>query len=194
METSAATTFANMTAADHHAALTRKAHHMTDLFPSTMNTTKRLTCVRYTDAMSIGHCSYNDLALGAKHCIVGANGKAFGASKPGDRVIIVANQGKKRYFTVVQIVERLAECSLWAEAQTDAEAQTNAGESGHVWSHNYIYTPLIGITEITDAVTALRDTVAGKLLLNPTNFFHARFCSKKLNPLLDGMLASLAAP
>jgi hypothetical protein len=129
--------------------------------------------------MSIGHCSYNDLALGAKHCIVGANGKAFGASKPGDRVIIVANQGKKRYFTVVQIVERLAECSLWAS------------EGGHVWSHNYIYTPLIGITEITDTVTTLRDTVAGQLLLNPANFFHARFCSKKLNPLLDGMLASL---
>lgn len=139
----------------------------------------RLTCVRYTDAMSIGRSSFNDLELGKEHNIVGANGKAFGASKPGDRVIIVANRGAKKYFQVVVIQERLLDCTLWA---------TNGG---HVWSHNFLFRPVTGICELDGTVITVRNTVAKELLLNSNNLFHSRFCSAKLNRLLDGMLVTL---
>ena len=152
---------------------------MTDILPIYKMTT-RLTCVRYTDAMSIDHSSYNDLELGDKYRTVGSNGRALGASKPGDRVIIVANRGPTKYFTIGVIQEPVHDCRVWA----------NAG--GHVWNNNFAYVPLIGLQEITPAVTSARDTIAAKHCLNATNLFHSRFCSAKLNQLVDDLLVALA--
>lgn len=148
--------------------------------PAVWRQPSRLTCVRYTDAMSIDHSSYNDLELGDKYRTVGSNGRALGASKPGDRVIIVANRGPKKYFTIGVIQEPVHDCRVWADA------------GGHVWNNNFVYVPLIGLQEITAAVTSARDTIATKHCLNANNLFHSRFCSAKLNRLVDDLLVALA--
>lgn len=149
---------------------------MTDILP--MKT--RLFCVGYTDAMSINHCGYTDLELGDKHRVVGSNSSRLGASKPGDRVLITGKRGPKRYFTIGVIQEPVHECRIWADA------------GGHVWNNNFAYVPLIGIQELTPAVAADLKASAAKHCLNANILFNSRFCSAKLNRLVDDLLVALA--
>ena len=142
--------------------------------------TSKLFCVGYTDPMSINHCSYTDLELGDRHRVVGSNSSRLGASKPGDRVLITGKRGKKRYITIGVIQEPVHDCRIWADA------------GGHVWNNNFTYIPLIGIIEITPAVTAILKASAAKHCLNASILFNSRFCSAKLNRLVDDLLVAVA--
>jgi hypothetical protein len=142
----------------------------------------KVRCVTYTDAFSAGHCSYNDLLIGAKHNVVGCNSKVFGAGRPGDLVIITANKGKERFFTIGTLDQRLITCNLWAD------------DGGHVWTYNSIYTPLIGIHAVTPAIKEMLATICTKYLVDPRYVMHSRFCGERYAPVLRDLVAALAAP
>ena len=142
----------------------------------------RLCCVTYADRNSVRNQAYEDLVLGHTHRIVACNAAAFGASAPGDRVIITAVRDKQRFFVIGQISERIYECTLWADY------------GGLHWEHAFLYTPLTDILAVTPAIKAALDASAATRGLNPNNFFHPRFCSARLNPLLDDLLAKVEAP
>ncbi len=129
--------------------------------------------------MSVENNSLKDLQLGSENKVVGSNSRALGACKSGDRVIITANYGKKKYFTVGLITEDLPGCTLWSDA------------GGHLWKYNFKYTPLLAITEFTSELKKFREVCAKKFDVNPNNLFNSRFCSSKCNELLDDLLDEL---
>lgn len=140
----------------------------------------RLCCVSYTDNNSIGSSAYEDLLLGHKHSVVSCNAAAFGSSNPGDRVIIVAPNGKQRYAVLGRIQERLFECTLWLD------------KGGMLWNHNYIYEPLTELFEITPEIKRILEASGDRHRLNERNFFHPRFCSALLNKIADDLIDHLA--
>jgi hypothetical protein len=142
----------------------------------------KVRCIRYTDKFSAGHCSYNDLLIGAKYQTVGCNSTTLGAGRPGELVIVVANRGKERFFTIGTLDQRLLECNLWAD------------EGGHVWANNFTYTPLIGIHAVSPAIKELVATLCTKYLVDPRYVMHSRFCGERYAPVLRDLVAALAAP
>ena len=127
----------------------------------------RLRCVRYKDAFSAKGSSYQDLLIGTEHRVVGCNSKVFGASKPGDYIIVVANNGPRLFFTIGRLTERLYDCHLWAD------------EGGHMWEHNFIYTPLLADPapqEITPELKTKMEDLFAAHLVDPSHLLHSRFC------------------
>lgn len=147
-----------------------------------MPTPRRLTCVAYADRNSVRNQAYEDLVLGHSHSIVACNAASFGASVPGDRVIITALRGKQRYFVVGQILERIYDCALWAE------------HGGLHWEHAFLYRPLTDILPVTPALKDALSAAAATHGLNAKIFFNPLYCSSRLNPLLDDLLAKVEAP
>jgi hypothetical protein len=143
-------------------------------------TPTKVRCVTYKDDFSAHGCSFNDLLIGARHTVVGCNSNVFGSSKPGDLVIITANRGKRKFFTIGVLTERLYECTLWADA------------GGRVWEHNFVYHPLLdGLYERTPAINARVSELCAQLLINPTYVFHSRFCGERYAPVLRTLVAEL---
>lgn len=145
----------------------------------------KLRCVRYTDAFSARGSSYKDLLIGVEHSVVGCNSTVFGSSKSGDYVIIIANDGRRKYFMAGRLVERLYDCHLWAD------------EGGHMWEHNFTYAPLLAAPqEITPAITTKVTELCSGHLVNPKYLFHARFCGERYLPVLLDLVTSItcAAP
>lgn len=140
----------------------------------------KLRCVRYKDAFSAKGSSYKDLLIGVTHRVVGCNSKVFGASNPGDYVIVVANDGPRIFFTIGRLAERLYDCHLWAD------------EGGHVWEHNFIYTPLLADPtpqEITPELKSKIEDLCTAHLVDPAHLFHSRFCGKRYIPVLHDLIA-----
>jgi hypothetical protein len=142
-------------------------------------TSTRLCCVTYTDRNSIKNQAAEDLILGHTERVVACNAKAFGASVPGDRVIITAKRGATRLFVIALIKERLLNCYLWRD------------HGGLSWEHAFLYEPLTEILELTPAHEAVIAAAAARHFRNKNNLFHARFCSALMNPVLDELLAAL---
>jgi hypothetical protein len=143
----------------------------------------KLRCIRYTDAKSAKGSSYKDLLIGVGHSVVGCSSKNFEkATGPGDYVIIVANDGRRKYFMAGRLVERLYECHLWAD------------EGGHVWEHNFTYTPLLAAPqEITPAIKRKVAELCSARLVDPTHLFHGRFCGEKYVPVLLDLVEFIVA-
>jgi hypothetical protein len=139
----------------------------------------KLRCVTYKDAFSANGCSFTDLEIGMAHTAVGCNSKVFGSSRPGDLVIITANNGRRRYFTAGILLERLVECSLWAAA------------GGHTWEYNFLYRPLTGCHEITPTIKERVTALCEPLIIDPAYFFHSRFCGERYLPVLRTLLQEL---
>ncbi len=139
-----------------------------------------LCCVTYTDEWSAAHNSYLDLELGAKHKIVGSNSTTLGRKKPGDMVIITATKEGVRYFTVVELIVKLEECTLWADA------------GGLPWDHNFSYKPLTEIIKLTPEIKEVRDRLCLEVGLNPAMFMNSRFYSSKFLPVVNGLLLTLS--
>lgn len=131
--------------------------------------------IAYQDMYSADKCSYKDLKLGYKNCLVGCNGAlSLGASttKKGDIVVIKANKGGRKYMSIGILDTRLTSCDLWYR------------HGGHKWQYNYTYKPITKIFEITDAIVDTVNELGEKHNCNAKNFFNARFCSVKLKPIL----------
>ena len=137
----------------------------------------KLRCVRYKDAFSAKGSSYQDLLIGTEHRVVGCNSKVFGSSKSGDYVIVVANDGPRLYFTVGCLTERLYDCHLWAD------------EGGRIWEHNFMYTPLLELQEITPVLKSKIEDLCAAHLVDPVHLLHSRFCGKRYIPVLLELIA-----
>ncbi len=156
-----------------------KSHHAILLVTSQMT---KLRCVRYKDAYSAKGSSYKDLLIGIAHNVVGCNSKVFGASKPGDYVIVVANDGPRLFFTIGRLNERLYDCHLWAD------------EGGHVWEHNFTYAPLLAdsaLQEITPVIKIKIEDLCTTHLVDPAHLLHSRFCGERYIPVLLELIAHI---
>ena len=151
----------------------------TNIIAWSIMSSTRLCCVTYADRNSIKNQAAEDLILGHQHRVVACNAAAFGASVPGDRVIITAKQGSKRLFVVAQIRERLYDCHLWRD------------HGGLSWEHVFLYEPLTELQELTSVHQDIIAEAAARHGCNKNNLFHPMFCSARMNPVLDELLEVL---
>ena len=136
----------------------------------------RIRCVAYKDDYSAKKSSYNDLVIGNDHSIVGCGSSVFGASRPGDFVLITGEKSKKKY-TVIGILEKyIPNDETWSK------------EGGHIWPHNWTYRALTPIFEVDKEMKEKIKKVCEEHSLNPNCVFHSRFCGIRNKPVVDMMV------
>lgn len=136
----------------------------------------KIRCVTYKDKFSVGNCSYNDLEISVKNKVVGCGSKVFGASKPGDVVIICANKGKDKYFTIGILYEKIDECDEWKK------------EGGFTWQYNWKYIEVYDIVKRDIQFQREYKEVCIKNKVDLTNMFHSRFCGIAYKQVLIDLL------
>lgn len=137
----------------------------------------KLICVTYTDNMSAGHLSINDLFISYKEQIFAANSTRLKYFTKGDYVIICATQNKEKLFFVAKIV------SVVHHPLTEWSRQ-----GGELWKYNFNIEPITEITHLTERRKNQIQTILNSMRLNPNNLLHPRFCSEKLMTGLDTLL------
>jgi hypothetical protein len=127
--------------------------------------------VSYTDGHSINNNALHDLKLGADHGIVACGNSRLKTAKPGEPIIIQAND----YF----LIGRLIAC-----APEKRNEWLNAG--GEPWPYCWTYTALTPILcrtrEIDAQVKELKIRFGLKETCNP---FNARLCPYAARPLVE---------
>jgi len=137
---------------------------------------QNIRCVTYKDEFSSENCAYNDLEIGIRNSVVGCGSSVFGASKPGDIVLINAIKDKKRYVVIGLLSEKLEYCDAWVE------------EGGRRWDHNYKYTPITSMFQYDFNTEQDVQDLCKTHSLNKNNLFNSRFCSKKLKVVIDRLI------
>ena len=123
---------------------------------------RKVICLSYKNERSANGKSYEDMALGRTHKMVGCNSAELDKCSPGDIVIINAETPRGRSFHVGILKKKVDVYMLWA------------GHGGEVWSYNWDYDPVTLDMDVKTCVTALKD--AGVPASDAMNLFNMRFC------------------
>ncbi len=138
---------------------------------------KRIVCVGYSDAFSVGGKSLIDLQLGDKTGRVASNQIVLDRAEPGDLVVVTS---QCRHFTVGVLNSPVTECTVWTEA------------GGHAWKYAWSYTPITSIAPIKQfrstwaAICAVHEVPDSKV----NNLFNSRLCGYGeiyINALVDAL-------
>jgi hypothetical protein len=142
----------------------------------------KLRCVNYVNKYSIDNDSFADLTIGDQHNLVGCNSGVFGASNPGDFVIITAKKNNtNELYAVIGVLEsRVPNCTLWAD------------RGGCTWRHNFKYTAKTPIFHVTEDIFNFITAACQELQVDPKYLFHSRFCGARYLPVVYQMITRLA--
>lgn len=135
------------------------------------NELTKLVCVSYVDKYSAGKQSMNDLLISYEQKIFAAGSKRLASYRPGDYVIICANDPRRRWAFLARITECLDETlDAWHD------------QGGNHWEYNFRIQPLTGVTEITPHSNSriTIDHYMEECGLGTNKLFNSRFCSNKL--------------
>lgn len=163
--------------------MSTESFESTSASTSDMNATEivrnaaKIRCVTYKDDFSSNKCSYDDMMIGVHNGVVGCNSGVFGASSPGDIVLITSNKGKEKYFIVGVLTNQLHNCDAWKN------------EGGFAWEHNFEYTPLSKIVFITNELKAEMVKICLNHNVDDKYLLHSRFCGIRYKPILMDMFA-----
>jgi hypothetical protein len=143
---------------------------------STTLTFDKIRCVTYKDEFSIDGSSYNDLLVSIEQKVVGCGSSVFGASKKGDIVIICANKGKEKYFTIGVLDRRLTSCSEWHI------------RGGREWEHNFTWIQLCPLIKKDLYFDHDFVEICNKHGLKWQYMFNSRLCGIRYKPVLEDLL------
>jgi len=136
----------------------------------------KVRCVAYSDKFSINNSSFEDLKLGHEYTTVGCNSSVFGASVPGDFVIITAKSKGERIAVLGVLVEKVDDCLLWQ----------NRG--GKQWKYNFKYQPLTDIFKIEQHIFDFLDKECIEKDIKSQYFFHSRFCGARYKDVFTNLV------
>lgn len=149
-----------------------------------IQTASNARAVTYTDERSAKGSSYDDMCIGYEKHLVGCNTKIFGPkhTMKGDLVLIKANKGKQIFMNIGILEKRLSSCTAWKD------------EGGEEWEHNWEYTPLTTIFELTPMMKETLERIGKETGCNAKNFTNPRFHSILLRPMYKALFETSLVP
>ena len=139
----------------------------------------KFACVTYKDNYSAKSEALTDLKISFDNNVFAAGKKRLEGFKPGDYVMICADDNKKKFGFLAQIVEKL-----------DIVLNDWVDRGGKEWEFNFLIrsiTPIMDLSAKSTIRTQMKE-IASLQGLNSNNMFNMRFCSKKLLPLLQNTM------
>lgn len=140
------------------------------------NQETKFACITYKDKHSAERSALNDLNISYNNNIFAAGLKRLKGFKEGDYVMICADDRRKKFGFLAQIVEKLDTIlTVWAD------------QGGDIWEFNFAIqsiSPIMDLSSQSTIRTQMKE-IGTHLGLNSNNMFNMRFCSEKLLPLLQ---------
>ncbi len=123
---------------------------------------RKVVCLSYKDERSANGKSYEDMALGRTHKMVGCNSAELDKCNPGDLVIVTAQKPGGRTFHVGILKKKVDMCMLWAL------------HGGEAWKYTWEYDPCTPDMDVAECIRSLKE--ADVPAADAKGIFNMRFC------------------
>ena len=136
----------------------------------------KLICVTYKNEYSADKDSHRDLMIGVENGVVGCGSIGLNSCKEGDYVVINATKDKVKHVVIGRLTERLDSCDKWKQ------------EGGLAWPYNFKYKQVTEIFQVDDELNEELKQFCETNKLKKNNLFNSRFCSNKLQLVVDMLI------